>query len=608
MKARTDKTLAALDACVARAGGTLAARWRAWREEKDCFLIERPHPSVRCLLILFTEATEGDTPEERLLHAIFQKQVILLAAGADEQVREMKNAQDADVAQLRHWVETLPGAELWERLARHPWVYSEKIFSVSGNPEDRRYHPQNVWHGALWHRVCRADALLSEACRAGLPLPGERERLFAALLSSERARFHALRAAFLRHLDRQALHALGPLRSVWPMRAYNWLVASPNAQVRLRRGQALAAAPGLMAHLAGAAQIEAVVDHAQPLVPALAAQLEVPHWVVRAFARAQAAQLAWRGERLLRFTARCLAGLPPERAPRDPASWYAYLSLVDDLFILSRGDLAIRLGHDTIEAACTAFLRKAAKRGWRKAFAAWQRGYRYTQSLFDWDDVARLAERVMPDPKGRCAFYRSLFDRREGAIETIRAFSETFHRELNRRLAESASGLGSLSWPALLPDVQIDGLQVVSLATPGALIEEGRALEHCVGTYALRCLLEPVHVVSLRDAKNRPLSTAELRLEQGDTGFYVRIVQHRGRRNRRPAARLRRVLARYVEVVNARADMAELVRSLEARRQQRAALYRAHEEDAEASGEQVLRSLLEDFPGTAGSAQSRKRR
>lgn len=587
------QSLSGLDAFFAQLGGPHATAWRTWREENDWGLFEHPHPEARCLFILFRRPVGGESPEEKLFRAIFGRDFTALTVDARGCVLELNVDQateagdkQLDAETLRQWLDTQAPGEFWRRLSAYRWRPSTLLFSLAGDPEEGSHHAQDLWLDAIWSRACRADAILTEARNAGLPLPGKREGLFDALVSAERARLRAVRQALECHLDRETLRAMREAKALESFRTYNWLVS---AAARARRAEALRAFPALMSFLCEADGIGPVVDDGAPLLPALARRLDVPKWVVRALARSPAQSFGRLGEQSLVFAARCLALIAPEQSPKDHAQWRALLRLTEDLIALAGHGVAVHAGIEAVMAACGAFLRKAARRGWGPTVARWRRGYQYTQSLRDLHELTEAAERAIEDEEARRAFYGALIGL---GVEGIRALGEDFHRVLQRRMLEATPDTEAFFWPALCRDREIDGLRVTALTTPHALRAEGIALEHCVGTYALRCLLDPVHIVSLRDAKDRPLSSAELIIEQGGGGPFVRIVQHRARRNRRPAPRLRRVLARYLEALPAHADFAGIERELNARRYARREIYRVFEQSTEGCADGVLREVL----------------
>lgn len=56
-------------------------------------------------------------------------------------------------------------------------------------------------------------------------------------------------------------------------------------------------------------------------------------------------------------------------------------------------------------------------------------------------------------------------------------------------------------WPSFVRLVESDGHLIQALSTEAELVEEGKVMRHCVGTYAQRCRNEMLRVYSIRDAQ-----------------------------------------------------------------------------------------------------------
>jgi hypothetical protein len=91
-------------------------------------------------------------------------------------------------------------------------------------------------------------------------------------------------------------------------------------------------------------------------------------------------------------------------------------------------------------------------------------------------------------------------------------------------------------WPALLSEpVACDGMSVVSLTDKYQLELEGMRLDHCVSDHVWQCLQGDSHILSIRDASGRSLSTAEIVLEKDQFGGLIPTVnQHQGAKNSEP--------------------------------------------------------------------------
>lgn len=105
----------------------------------------------------------------------------------------------------------------------------------------------------------------------------------------------------------------------------------------------------------------------------------------------------------------------------------------------------------------------------------------------------------------------------------------------------------ALAWPALLnASAAHDGVRIIELSSRSALELEGQRLEHCVASYAIKCLLDESALFSLRDAAGEPLATIEVRVPaQGP----VELLRQHALANQPPSARLQAIAERFVEQV-----------------------------------------------------------
>jgi hypothetical protein len=126
-------------------------------------------------------------------------------------------------------------------------------------------------------------------------------------------------------------------------------------------------------------------------------------------------------------------------------------------------------------------------------------------------------------------------------------------------------------WPLLLPKrVELSpSVQAVSLGTPQALAEEGYRMQHCVGGYSTPCFLGESHIISLRDSEDNSLSTLEIRLDKYNVR-EMKIVQHKGYRNRSPERSLIWLEANLLTAIQQNADF----KALAARQKMAARIYK----------------------------------
>ena len=131
-------------------------------------------------------------------------------------------------------------------------------------------------------------------------------------------------------------------------------------------------------------------------------------------------------------------------------------------------------------------------------------------------------------------------------IEALRVRAEAA-RNGRRGSAATASAwagaaLSDWSWvPSPKGGKDREVLLVVQLRTAADLVEETRAMHHCVSTYAAKCIAGQASIWSLRRRANgvtQRLLTIELDRQR-------RAVQIRGYANRRPYTDERRILERW---------------------------------------------------------------
>lgn len=132
-------------------------------------------------------------------------------------------------------------------------------------------------------------------------------------------------------------------------------------------------------------------------------------------------------------------------------------------------------------------------------------------------------------PRGRLLAARLLF----GGLDVVQVgkLSRRWHLDLATfETALPPPRRDASSWPALFPPfAALGGITVECLTTPAELREDGAAMRHCVGGYALACHTGESHVASIRRGGER-LSTASLQPMDGQ----VVVLAHNGVRNAAP--------------------------------------------------------------------------
>jgi hypothetical protein len=349
-----------------------------------------------------------------------------------------------------------------------------------------------------------------------------------------------------------------------------WLAAGGDPVVAARRRQALDAYPPLGA--AGGTsegrvprgdhayrRLVRTIDDAAPLAPALGEYLGLQPAAVSALQTMRGADLRERhfaqgviGEAARNLLRRVPADLLPGRRPRPEAQaqWAAFASIARR-WNLGREHTPLRFEHllrgeppwlrvrsvdegdeleqelegidDALGDIAGHLLSPVATE------AAAQAGHRSSEAGRSW---LRLDEKWPADAPPLQAI---VGDR---GYAVLRRLSRRWHRDLPK-LQDTLAWLrvGSVTiWPPIASTVSIDGLSFVPLTSAVALRLEGKALRHCVGTYAGLCAAGASHILSLRDARGRPVSTAEFRLERDRTGrVFPVLMQHRAASNTLPS-------------------------------------------------------------------------
>ena len=419
-------------------------------------------------------------------------------------------------------------------------------------------------------RECYAqgEAHLAAALFRGLPrcASKHRQQAVAALVEIQSNHYRAATKRFVDGLNAEvikSIRASGLIPSVARYNAYQ----RGEASAARNRIQAAAAVP-LLGYLLGAedhraTRLRRLVDSGTPLWPALADTVGVPEEAVRWLRGKTADEIsdAWLGR--IPELLHSLARLPPEKRPRSRDEWTAYT------------DFALVLKHVSSAQRRTFWLRDLARLGWiaaRQKFAAL--GAAPSDLLEIVDLLREITGAVGGELLPLLAGYRRDDDpewqRVSAAVETL--FLETgLLKQLRTSLrwhelqllppieeeadlpaandgADSADSTARLNhWPApLTGPVKLGALSAHFLTTTSELRDEGLRMEHCVGSYASRCLFDGTTIVSLRKNDGRSLSTAELRLVGHGERLGFELVQHKAQRNGSPSAQATQAMAQLL--------------------------------------------------------------
>ena len=266
--------------------------------------------------------------------------------------------------------------------------------------------------------------------------------------------------------------------------------------------------------------------------------------ILKRIANAAVGPAAWRGN--LAGLLAVLDPLPPEKVPLSELDWNAFHSIYLGLGLEGeRNEERVKVKMYWLE--------EAARIGWQKAYArlaAIEGGVDALADTFDFLDElgsagdwldARANKPNIPWAQWR-EESRARWLRAPEALGMFRIVEASlrWHRTLwvEAGLPDSTDTRRS-AWPHLLPQpVSLgDGIEAVSLGNAAELAEEGRRMQHCVGSYWRHCFLGESHIVSLRNSNGDSLSTIEIRLP-GNGARQCHIVQHRAERNQTPSGKL----------------------------------------------------------------------
>jgi hypothetical protein len=399
-----------------------------------------------------------------------------------------------------------------------------------------------TWNVAAVVNGCLASATQSLGTDG---LSSLRQRLLDETLTNLRRRLDA----FLEGLDREIVARLEPGAELHPM-FYNYLAGSTPV-LRRNRMQAARLYPWLTRHVlwneclgALPARVHKAIDDGEPLVEAMAGLFEVASSVIKALSGCPGEILAkaWRGD--VRRLAWALNGIVPEYRPQSDEEWGRMgetVTLIERItgnsiarpqnrlwlaaaartrFVLEMPDLG---GDATLSAGLTD-LRSALRQ---------VLGYRVSGDK-SWDSewlarhraAADAVEQVMVGALGHMQFTRLL--------DIVRRWQDAFRRQQSDN-DEEHDMIRGMTWVAPMDRFMAEDRVIVSLLSAAELIDEGAAMDHCVGSYACSCRMGSMQVWSVRKRDGTRCSTlATTFVRRIDGGWTVAIRQHRACHNEDP--------------------------------------------------------------------------
>lgn len=374
--------------------------------------------------------------------------------------------------------------------------------------------------------------------------------------------------AFLAGLDQEIVARLGEFADPPPPGFYNYL-AGGTPVLRRNRIQAARLYPWIMRHVLWNESLGAIpdrvrkaIDDGAPLVETLAGLFEVSPSVIKAISVCPVEILAhaWRGD--VRRLAWALNVIVPEYRPQSDEAWGRMgevVTLIERVtgspiarlqnrfwlataaqagYVLKMpdlgGDAALSAGLIDLRNALRQVLgfRVSGDKSWHAEWLACNRA------------AADAIEQVMARALGHVLFTRLL--------DIVRRWQGAFRRQQSDNDEDHAMIRG-LTWIAPMDQFIAEDRVIVPLLTAAELIDEGNAMDHCVGSYTCSCRMGSMQVWSVRKVDGTRCSTlATTFVRRLDGGWMAAIRQHRARHNEVPDS-------------SSKAAAKALVRSLSAR-------------------------------------------
>lgn len=338
---------------------------------------------------------------------------------------------------------------------------------------------------------------------------------------------------FIAGLAPQPLEAIHT--AALPLRpdCYNRLIR-PNHAGHTAFAQALIAYPFLGHDLLNAAehgperQILDWIERGVPLRERLAESYRVPEETIRWLARQPVRHLASFRRQDNAALLIHLAAIPPEHRPQSMNEWRIFNAL------------CTYTQRHMLQGLRMHWLRFFGRRGWIAGFLYLrERQIRFEQLadindyLFELQKTANHAWQNQPDLAAR----HTRLQQQIGQTSPIALLmaSLNWHRQIlqqqGRALAELAP---DQIWPTPFTQLDLGERIAVFLNNEAALAEEGRLMQHCVGTYGRQCYYGSTQIVSLRTRAGRHTATAHLALRQHGETWRYGAEELRGYQNSSP--------------------------------------------------------------------------
>lgn len=409
-------------------------------------------------------------------------------------------------------------------------------------------------------RECAIAEVLGSHLKSGMSNLGE------LVVEKEAANLAAVADGLARltgNLNQEAL-VMATLPGGFCSTRYNFLARAVSAEQIAYRGQFARTFPVLVPWILAETgeptshtrEIHEAIDSGKPLVPLIAAGFQVPQNVVRYLVNKGEDFLGADWNARLPVLLRVLSSIAPEKRPKDRAEWGALTSACELLSQL--------LGRPITTPLSLSWLCRALKRDFSGLVDIMDGADPRTvvvaiDELTDAIEIALFWELGRRDPAENAIERKSLC--RAAISKFVLAHDPLFlyqralrwRAEYNRAIGAS----GPETRPAntwrtvLMGPLKIGDLSVIELDSASALAEEGKRLDHCVGTYQGVCSSGLTHIFSVRDAEGQSLSTAEIRLaKRRDGAMACTLIQHHSRNDSKPGWQCSEVIGELLRMLD----------------------------------------------------------
>ena len=199
------------------------------------------------------------------------------------------------------------------------------------------------------------------------------------------------------------------------------------------------------------------------------------------------------------------------------------------------------------------------------------------------------------------------------SLEELVRQSDVWHREISNQgismdtptVAENISS--PYPWPPLLSTpIELHGLTAVSVVTPIELQQEGYCLQHCVGSYAERCVLGNSHILSVRGSNGISLSTAEIVIRNEWNQWTPHLVQHCGFENAPPSKECVSLLEAVFSTLHSASGQSRITELMDFHKERRSQIEAILERDASTLTHKaaILRKVLPNYDAACSWVES----